>query len=364
MINKNNSPKILISIYGLVQGGGEIFPIRLANYLKKHGYDVQLHVLLEREEEIIVNMVDPHIKVFRCRSRIQFIKYIICEKIQVIHTHCNSNQLFVSGCMKWVPWLNVKHIATAHGGYEGMEYERARQQILQCDKYVSKWTYVADNNYETLERVGIPKEKCVKIKNAMERPEYIKSIDRERYGIPQDAKLVTVITRAVGKKCWPECIEAVTRARKESGLNIHLILCGIGEVYTELKRNGVPEYVHLLGAISNPCDFYAASDLGMLLSIRECAPLGIIEMYYAKTPVIATDTGDVREMMEVGTETTGVIMPLTKNGLVDVDLAADALNKMFTHTMYYQRCKELTGVKVKEYEFSHIAKMYVREYRL
>lgn len=365
MLNTNKAKeKIVISLLGLIQGGAEIFPIRLANYFYKCGLDVQLHVLSDKEDKFVAEIIDPSIKIVRYDSAWKFILYLTKEKITVVHTHCNGNQLLVAKCLKFAPWLHIKHIATSHGIYEGIDFETAKQQILTCDPYVTRWTYVADNNYETFHKLGIPKDKCVKIGNSMEIPPNIIPANRNEYDIPQDAKVITVISRAVGKKCWFECVEAVKRARKISGLDIHLILGGQGELYNRLKSQGVPYYVHLIGAVSEPCNLYAASDLGMLLSIRECAPLGLIEMYYTKTPVIATDTGDVSEMMCLPDGgNTGILLALNPDGSVNVSGAVDAIVTMLTDTAYYESCMHASERKSKEFEMGFVAEKYLNVYR-
>lgn len=360
---KNRKEKILISIIGFTQGGAEIFPIRLANFLYRQNIDVMVHAINDQEEAFVRNMLDPDIKVFKCSSRLKFIRLLMKEKITVVHTHCNANQLLVARSCKIAPWLRIRHIATCHGIYEGIDYELAKEQILCCDPYVKYWTYVADNNYATLKKVGITEEKCKKIGNSMEYPDKITPIEKKKYNIPEDAKVVTVISRAVGKKSWIECIHTITKAREQSGLNIHLILGGLGEYYELLTKKGVPDYIHLAGAVTKPCDYYAASDLGMLLSKIECAPLGLIEMYYTNTPVVATDTGDVREMMTTENGTTGIVVSLNADGSINENESAAAVIKMLTNSEYYQKCVDELKIKSRDFSMEKVGEKYLNLYR-
>ena len=49
MIKKNEG--IIMSIMGFFQGGGEIMPIRLANYLKENHYRVAIHCVKKNGNE-------------------------------------------------------------------------------------------------------------------------------------------------------------------------------------------------------------------------------------------------------------------------------------------------------------------------
>lgn len=362
MIDKNSL--IIISIMSFTQGGGEILPIRLANCLHEQGYSVRIHALSDQEEEFVRKMVNPEIKVFKCHLPIHMAHYILKEKVALIHTHCNCNQLFVSKCMKLFPWIKLIHVATAHGAYEGMSLKEAKRELHKCDRKVNLWTYVADNNKVTFDYVGIPDHKCLKIGNAMERPRVITPLPRIDLGITNEAKLVTVISRAVDKKCWEQSIEVITRARELSNLDIHLVLGGLGPVRDKLQKMGIPSYIHMVGSVSNPCDYYAASDLGMLLSIRECAPLGIIEMYFAEVPLVATDTGDVKAMMSMEDGCTGIVVPLPSNSVIDINESAKAIVRLLTDQNFYNHCIQNIKKHSKNFEFSKVAAQYLEAYQL
>lgn len=361
MIDKENR-KIVISIKGFMQGGGEILPIRLANALHKEGYKVYIHALQDKEESKIRELLNPDIIVFKCHKAWKMALFLLKNNIDVVHTHSVDCQIFISGIKRKIPLVKVYHIATSHGGYEGVPFEKAKQYIQKVDPQIDVWTYVADNNIGTLVDSGVDKKKCIKIGNGMERPKKIKSITRLKMNVPENASVVMVITRAVDKKCWRECIKTVALARQKTELDIHLILCGTGNVYNQLIEEETADYVHLLGVVNNPCDYYAAADVGMLLSIRECAPLGIIEMYYAGIPVVATQTGDVGHMMDYNGKLTGCLIQLNKDGKVPISDAANGLVKLLTNKSFYKECANFAKEKGKEFGIDYIMKQYLRVY--
>lgn len=361
MENKDTE-KIMISIIGFSQGGAEIMPIRIANYLHRHGYKVAVHCLSMENDEKIRDLLLPDIPVFYTDSSVKLAAIILRNGYRIIHTHSVASQLLVDRMRRRVPFLRIRHIATSHGGYEGMDSAEAEAVLRKIDRSVECWTYVADNNLQLFESAAIDKKKLYKIGNAMEISEEIQPVCWKDYGIPEDALVFCVITRAVWKKSWPQCIEAVKKAREETGRNIHLVMCGTGPVYEQLKQEAQNDFVHLVGSVKNPCDFYKASYCGLLLSVRECAPLGIIEMYHAQVPVVATDTGDIAEMMQFDDGQTGILVPLTEEGEVSVPKAAEAISKMVLLPEFYEECRNNAAKKAYEYSMDYVMEKYLRCY--
>lgn len=361
---KNKETKgILISIFGFIQGGAEIMPIRIANYLHKHHYKVGIHCLKKECDLEIRNLLHPDIPVYYTDRSLELAAIILVHRYGVIHSHCVSSQQLVARMKKRIPFLPLYHVATSHGGYEGMDMAEAVTVIKNTNRTVDMWTYVADNNLELFRLAGVAEQKLRKIGNAMEAPENIQPVNWGQYGIPEDAIVFCVITRAVWKKCWNECIEAIKRARELTGKNIHLALCGTGPVYETLIQQSQETFIHLVGEVTNPCAFYKASYCGLLLSVRECAPLGIIEMYHAGVPVIATDTGDVRQMMHYEDGQTGIVINLSEEGSVPVLEAAEAICKMVQQPAVYEKCKENAVKKAHEFSMEYVFEQYMNCYK-
>ena len=129
--------------------------------------------------------------------------------------------------------------------------------------------------------------------------EVLNPVPRASLGIPEQAFVLTLVSRAMHEKGWAEAISATTRAREISGLDIHLVLIGDGEAHDAAKAAGVPAYIHLEGFQPNTQDYFAAADLGILPSRfpGESFPLVIIECLNAGTPVLASDIGEIRYML-------------------------------------------------------------------
>lgn len=355
---------ILISIHGFSQGGAEIMPIRIANDLHKHHCRVGVHCLKKECDPEVRSLLHPDIPVYATDRSVGLAAVVLLHRYAVIHSHCVASQQLIARMKKRFPFVSLYHVATSHGGYEGMNASEAVVTIENADQAVDIWTYVADNNRELFLRAGVEERKLRKIGNAMEVPENIQPVNWRKYGITEDAIIFCVITRAVWKKCWNECIEAIKKARELTGKDIHLVLGGTGPIYEALLLQPQEPYIHLIGGVANPCAFYKACYCGLLLSVRECAPLGIIEMYHAGVPVVATDTGDICQMMQYGDGQTGIIVRLTKEGSVPVQEAAEAICKMVQQPAVYETCKNNAIKKAHEFSMEHVLEQYMDCYKM
>ncbi len=70
---------------------------------------------------------------------------------------------------------------------------------------------------------------------------------------------------------------------------------------------GVADKVRFLGAISTVPQHLAASDLFLLTSRWEALPISIVEAFRARLPVIATDCGGVKELVD---DPVGALLPV------------------------------------------------------
>ena len=104
-----------------------------------------------------------------------------------------------------------------------------------------------------------------------------------------------------------------------------LVLAGDGELRPELEaltnELGMSDRVHLLGYVSDMGSWYAAFDAFLLTSANEGAPVVAIEAQAAAVPVVATDAGGTRAVVDDGE--TGFVV-----NIGDIDALADRLSRL------------------------------------
>ena len=135
---------------------------------------------------------------------------------------------------------------------------------------------------------------------------------RERYGLPQDAKVVGFVGRLTCDKGVPELIEAfdaILRAEPET----HLLLVGWFDRSEDLLGKDVRARIEghpricLTGFVNKTAAFYRAMDVMVLPSRREGFPNVVLEAAATGIPVIATLCTGARD--SVLPEVTGLLIP-------------------------------------------------------
>lgn len=145
---------------------------------------------------------------------------------------------------------------------------------------------------------------------------------------------------------------------------IHLILIGDGECYDFLKNRDSPPYIHLLGRKGDVRNYFAMSDVGLLPSRfkGESFPLVLIESLMSGTPVVASDIGEIRNMLtDANGNMAGVLFKLDE-GEIPVDELARIIYVLATDKMKYQELKQRIAGAVRKMNITHTAKQYINVY--
>ena len=322
-------PAIMVSSMGFYPGGAEILPIRFANELKRLGLSVLflsagLHVRengvrrLLRNDVPVIETADPHAT-----------KALIEDfGIEVL----NSHQWYIQRYPFLLPDVFshlLCHAASLHGMIEyGNDFGVSRDELLAADRGVTSWVYTADKNlgpFVQLDVLEHSRARFIKLPNGMEPPE-IKPIQRHEIGIPEDAFVLCCVSRAIPEKGWAETVEVVARARAITGKDIRLILVGNGAVYDDFCRSGIPEFVYLAGFSENSVGHYAAADMGIMLTRfkSESFPLTILDCLFAGKPYLATDVGEIRNILTSAGQVAGEVLPLA-DWSIPIETVANAL---------------------------------------
>ncbi|MEM6413433.1 MAG: glycosyltransferase family 4 protein [Pseudomonadota bacterium] len=100
------------------------------------------------------------------------------------------------------------------------------------------------------------------------------------------------------EKNFSRLIEVFALARLN---NARLLIAGEGACRAELEalidKLGLGDSVELLGHIEDPSEFYSYCDIFALSSDTEQMPLTVLEAMASGLPILATDVGDIRNMV-------------------------------------------------------------------
>ncbi len=133
-----------------------------------------------------------------------------------------------------------------------------------------------------------------------------KAVARRSFGLPARSSVVAIVGRLIPIKDHQTLLQAL------AGLpDVQLLVAGDGELRTSLERLaadlGLASRVRFLGWADDIASVYAAADVTVLSSLREGTPVALIESLATSRPVVATDVGGVRSVVEDGR--TGLLVP-------------------------------------------------------
>ncbi|MEN9614496.1 MAG: hypothetical protein RLZZ347_803 [Candidatus Parcubacteria bacterium] len=149
----------------------------------------------------------------------------------------------------------------------------------------------------------VPSTKVTTIRNGVSKATPLpRHISEERLGVPFAPSLITI--GAIGElhknKGFTYLLTGFAEAVKK--LPLRLIIIGEGEERVPLTKLiaelGISEKVFLVGTHANASELLSAFDIYILSSIKEGLPYVLLEAGSAGIPLISTDVGGVREIVD------------------------------------------------------------------
>lgn len=290
-------PNILMVGFALIAGGGETFPITLANALKHRGHAVSfLNLHHAPTEPGVRRMLGASVPLFELDGLSNI--GALCEDlgIELVHSHHAWSDMVLAECLERQP--QVRQLVTMHGMYEMMTPEALVNLMPRMERRIDAVVYTADKNLRPFGPEFRAHKGFTRIDNAL-APQEIRPVERSSLGIGLDDFVLCLVSRAIQEKGWDEGIQAVLAAQKRCPRKIHLILIGEGEEYDRLKPVHESDAIHFLGFRPNIRDYFAMADMGFLPSRfgGESAPLVLIDCLWAGRPVLASRLGEIPAML-------------------------------------------------------------------
>ena len=316
-------PSVLIVSYGMIAGGGETFPIFLANGLRARG----VHVVLVDAGYVapvpgIVALAHESVP----RHRLDDITELglLCDHlaIDVVHTCHAATDVGAADALRDRP--DIAHVVTLHGMYEAMPLD----DVLQCLprlRRVDSFTYTARKNLTNFPPRFVSEHDFRPIPN-LTRTDAVAERSRCELGIADDAVVATLVARAVAGKGLERARAAVEIVRARRGVDLHLVVIGDGPALDLMRATDHPSWLHLLGFRSDVQAWSAVTDVALLPSSfpGESYPLALVDFLRAGVPAIASDIGEIPSMMSSPVGYAGSVVPIV-DGEVPLAGLAQAL---------------------------------------
>jgi|GEM_PF-2401293 len=361
-VAKPRTPNILMAGFALIAGGGETFPIMMANLLRKRGAGVSFLNCRNAQTDLGVRrMLNRSVPLFELDGlhRIGALCYDL--GIEIIHSHHAWVDMTLAQCLMHEP--KIKQVITMHGMYEMMPRDAINNIISLMEKRISRIIFTAEKNLAPFSKEFQEGKKFTRINNALEIEE-IYPVERSTLGIGEDDFVLCLVSRAIPEKGWMEAIQAVELARLHCPRKICLLLIGEGEEFDRLKHKCASELTRFLGFRSNIRDYFAMADMGILPSRfkGESYPLVLIDCLLAGKPMIASRIGEIHEMLSADDSLAGELFEL-QNFSIPIENLANLIVRLASDSTYYQILKGRVPSAVKKFDPSIMMEKYEDIYR-
>jgi glycosyltransferase involved in cell wall biosynthesis len=328
-------PRAVQLISRLSVGGSVLQAINTAAFLRDLGWDT---VLLHGEpgpgegsmqaiadqlgvERVVLPAMTRELGRHDARSLAECRRELVRLRPDVVHTHAAKAGAVGRVAARLARAPAVVH--TFHGhvlrGYFGPRKERAFRLIERglaraCDRIVAVSDEVRDDLVELhvasaakidvipvgfdMRRLSVPPERHAELRGAL----------RRELGLPDDALVVTFVGRVVPIKRADRFLAAALELR-DSGAQF--VVVGDGEALADVRSSDAArtlgDRVLFTGYRADVAAIYHASDVVVLTSDSEGTPVSLIEAAACGVPVVGTDVGGVRSVVQDGV--TGYVVP-------------------------------------------------------
>lgn len=354
-------PNVVMAVYALSAGGGETFPIMLANLLNERGYAVTLfNCRAAPTEQGVLRLLSPAIPLLEL-ERLQLAAEAFRDMgAEIVHSHHAWVDVSLANLLLGNP--DIRHVVSTHGMYEMMPKEQL-QSLAPILRQVDGFIYTAEKNLAGLPTEITQGRHVRRIDNAL--PESIVTpVSRAELGIPETDFVACLVARAIPEKGWEEAIRAVEWANEHTGdRRVHLLLIGEGPEYDRLKSAPNTTGVHFLGFRSNIRDYFAASDIGLLPSRfkGESAPLVLIDCLRSGRPVVATAIAEIPYMLDGGDGPAGELLALD-DWRIDIEELGAIIARLATDPERYSAAMNRVSAAVSKFDVSTMIRKYEEVY--
>lgn len=324
-------PHVLIVFLGFAFGGGELFPIHLANALHAQGVVVSmLQLTKDFDRDEVREMLDPSIAVYQAdRVATSGIDRFLADAgVSLIHSHIVSAEMFFFETH--VTKTRIPYIATLHGSYEAMTIEKRR--VSDFARRIDRFVYTADRNLEPILDLGIPPDHIIKMSNGVPLDPRPFPLSRAEMGIPEDAVVFAFVARGIKRKGWRAAIEAFKALQSDrTDREMFLLMVGEGEEVENGKILAADHpNIRFLGYQTCIHGLYRLADVALAPTRfeGESYPLCLIQAMQTGRAIVSSDVGDIARMVRADGLEAGILVDAARDTGDFVNKVRSAMDTM------------------------------------
>ncbi len=192
---------------------------------------------------------------------------------------------------KFSVWLNKKQLKRVEQSYNNFD------KVI-CVSDAAKEAYIS-----VLHNQKTPNQGIQVLYNAIDLSKVKEKAKESIIDISHDKINFILITRVSPEKRTDRLINSIMRL-KEDGYDFHTYIIGDGmdnqAMKDELNQKGISDMITLKGRIENPFPYILQCNWSLCVSERESFSLVLLESMAIGTPVITTDCGGPRNIVDNG----------------------------------------------------------------
>ncbi|MFC0605112.1 glycosyltransferase [Winogradskyella pulchriflava] len=340
--------RIIQIIDSLEAGGAERVAVNYANGLSS--LRIQSYICVTRKEGLLKQNLSSNVGYIFLNKKstldlnafLKLKKYITKNKIDILHAH--STSYFIAVVMKF---FNPKLKIVWHDHYGNSEFLSVRPyKLLKLSSFF--FNYILSVNPKLADWARL-KLSCKNIEYVKNYPILSSSATDNTKLKGKDGKRVVCLANLREQKNHLMLLEAFkTVTQDHPDWSLHCI----GKNFEDDYANSVFNKVRDLNLDSNVYFYNSKSDIlnilqqcqvGVLVSKSEGLPLSLLEYGLAKLPVIATDVGDCRSL--INDSNLGILIED-----INKQTISEAITKFITNEDSAQLCANNYMIKInKEY---------------
>lgn len=294
--------KILLTVGNFELYGTEQYVLLLSKYINKDKYDITVAIpgfgpyceILDKEKIKYIIFNDKSNKTHSFKGIINLYRYLRKNKFDIIHAHAG-----IAPCVLG-KLLNIKMVIEHRHGIHYTEEQIKRMKFVKvlyerAKKFFVNYTITdCRNDKEILiNKFNYKKHKIVIINNCIEKYKL-------KYEKKSDKCIIGTMGRLTYQKGQEYFIEMANVLLKE-GYNYSFYIYGLGEnfnMYNELiKKYKIGGSVFLKGYGNDVYKALGEMDIFVLTSRFEGIPYVIFNAMNMALPIVCTDVGGVREVI-------------------------------------------------------------------
>lgn len=299
-------------------GGAERFVVGLAIHLPRDRFEVRT-LTTRAARGPLLEMLEvagiPHVNLGRHSKHdhhrlLGLARVLRRERIDVLHSHKFGSNLSgtVIGAACRVPAVVAQEHTWSYEGHPVRKLLDGRLIGRLADRFVA--VSQADRT-RMIELEGVPPEKALVIPAAYIPRAVESTLDlRAELRLPPHTPLVGTAVNLRPQKALDVLLEAHARVIQEVP-EAHLVIAGDGPLRAALEQHaerlGIRDRVFFLGPREDVDGILRGLDVAALSSDWEGTPLLAFECMAHRTPLVATDVGGLREIVEEGVS--GLLVP-------------------------------------------------------